>query len=86
MHFFFVQADQIGHCGANPCGHLAAHANVQSTLIWIGEYAARLNGQGCKALIDDVQVHHMGCLIERGLSGFGIAVTRFCYTVVGCLR
>ena len=81
--FFFVNAEQIGNCGANACWHLTAHANGQSTVFWVGQHASGFNGQSGDALVHNVQVNHMCGLCKGRLGGRDVAIASFCHAVVG---
>ena len=80
--FVFVEANQIGNSIAHARGHLAAHADGQPAVVWVGQNASRFNGKRSHTLVDDVQMDHMGRLIKRPLGGGGIAVSSFSHDVV----
>ena len=80
--FFFVNAEQIGNCGANARWHLTAHANGQSTVFGVSQHASGFDGQSGYALVHNVQMNHMCGLRKGRLGGRDVAIASFCHAVV----
>ena len=77
------QTDDVAHHGANPGGHLTAHANRQATLVHVGEHAARFDREGRHTLVVNVELDHVLGLGKGLVHGSCVPVAGFGAAVVG---